>query len=42
MIITWAPLQHAWVSGSAGALLIANMGDSIVILRMLALLFSGT
>ena len=30
------------MSWSAGALLIANMGDPIVILRMLAALFSGT
>ena len=36
------PRKQAWVSWSAGALLITHMGESIVILRMLAALFSGT
>ena len=33
---------QTWVSWSAGVLLIANMEDRIVILWMLAVLFSGT
>ena len=33
------PRQQAWVSWSAGYFLSANMGDLIVILRMLAVLF---
>ena len=36
------PRTQTWVSWSAGALLMANMGDLIVILRMLAVLFTGT
>ena len=36
------PRQQSWVSWSAGALLITSMGDPIVILWMLAVLFSVT
>ena len=36
------PKQQAWVSWSAGVLLRANMGEQVFILRMLAVLFSGT
>ena len=36
------PRQQAWVSWLAGALLIANMGDPIVIQQMLAALSLGT
>ena len=33
--------RQAWLSWSTGVLLIANMGESVAILRMLAALFSG-
>ncbi len=36
------PRRHVWVSWSAGAPLITNMGDIICILPMLAILFPGT